>query len=251
MRKSDERESTSNLQRPRQDSGGGRAVRELIYSTPAPGDFWGDINPCPTPRLTDDCETLTALRRGVAVESTFASGESRPRYTAWRPSLHKELECGTTKRNMGRSPTSDYDYVHSRKGPGNRQLDTLHPNQESPVTMGSPTFNRHKTGVQGKALIAMLMLSIARIGDAFVKVTVPEPTVIVPQEANINLTCLFSDDQGAGFNEVKARWKLITTNEVFSKGIVTIWDMKQQKGNTTLMISHLQKAQVGQFSCIV
>ncbi|KAM7038309.1 uncharacterized protein M8220_010417 [Acridotheres tristis] len=32
------------------------AVRELIYSTPAPGDFWGDINPCPTPRLTDDCE---------------------------------------------------------------------------------------------------------------------------------------------------------------------------------------------------
>ncbi|KAM7022200.1 uncharacterized protein M8220_016897 [Acridotheres tristis] len=38
------------------------AVRELIYSTPAPGDFWGDINPCPTPRLTDDCETLTALR---------------------------------------------------------------------------------------------------------------------------------------------------------------------------------------------
>ncbi|XP_066194419.1 uncharacterized protein [Sylvia atricapilla] len=32
------------------------AVRELINSTPAPGDFWGDINPCPTPRLTDDCE---------------------------------------------------------------------------------------------------------------------------------------------------------------------------------------------------
>ncbi|KAM7020577.1 uncharacterized protein M8220_017630, partial [Acridotheres tristis] len=152
---------------------------------------------------------------------------------------------------MGRSPTSDYDYIHSRKGPGDRQLDTLHPNQESPVTMGSPTFNRHKTGVQGKALIVMLMLSIARIGNAFVKVTVPEPTVIVPQGANVNLTCLFSDDQGAGFDEVNARWKLITTNEVFSEGIVTIWDMKQQKGNTTLMISHLQKAQVGQFSCIV
>ncbi|XP_066193180.1 serine/threonine-protein kinase PAK 3-like [Sylvia atricapilla] len=32
------------------------AVRELINSTPAPGDFWGDINPCPTPHLTDDCE---------------------------------------------------------------------------------------------------------------------------------------------------------------------------------------------------
>ncbi|RMC02457.1 hypothetical protein DUI87_20850 [Hirundo rustica rustica] len=32
------------------------AVREVIYSTPAPGDFWGDINPCPTPRLSDNYE---------------------------------------------------------------------------------------------------------------------------------------------------------------------------------------------------
>ncbi|RMC18923.1 hypothetical protein DUI87_03521 [Hirundo rustica rustica] len=31
------------------------AVREVIYSTPAP-DFWGDINPCPTPRLSDNYE---------------------------------------------------------------------------------------------------------------------------------------------------------------------------------------------------
>ncbi|RMC10975.1 hypothetical protein DUI87_12166 [Hirundo rustica rustica] len=31
-------------------------VREVIYSTPAPGDFWGDINPCPTPRLSDNYE---------------------------------------------------------------------------------------------------------------------------------------------------------------------------------------------------
>ncbi|RMC21081.1 hypothetical protein DUI87_01938 [Hirundo rustica rustica] len=34
------------------------AVREVIYSTPAPGDFWGDINPCPTPRLSDNYEVL-------------------------------------------------------------------------------------------------------------------------------------------------------------------------------------------------
>ncbi|RMC03631.1 hypothetical protein DUI87_19807 [Hirundo rustica rustica] len=32
------------------------AVREVIYSTPAPGDFWGDINSCPTPRLSDNYE---------------------------------------------------------------------------------------------------------------------------------------------------------------------------------------------------
>ncbi|RMC19622.1 hypothetical protein DUI87_03182 [Hirundo rustica rustica] len=32
------------------------AVREVIYSTLAPGDFWGDINPCPTPRLSDNYE---------------------------------------------------------------------------------------------------------------------------------------------------------------------------------------------------
>ncbi|RMC12175.1 hypothetical protein DUI87_11311 [Hirundo rustica rustica] len=32
------------------------AVREVIYSTPAPGDFWGDINPCPTLRLSDNYE---------------------------------------------------------------------------------------------------------------------------------------------------------------------------------------------------
>ncbi|RMB97595.1 hypothetical protein DUI87_25959 [Hirundo rustica rustica] len=33
------------------------AVREVvIYSTPAPGDFWGDINLCPTPHLSDNYE---------------------------------------------------------------------------------------------------------------------------------------------------------------------------------------------------
>ncbi|XP_039909884.2 zinc finger protein 586-like, partial [Hirundo rustica] len=36
------------------------AVREVIYSTPAPGDFWGDINSCPTPRLSDNYECRLA-----------------------------------------------------------------------------------------------------------------------------------------------------------------------------------------------
>ncbi|XP_062354551.1 uncharacterized protein LOC134047429 [Cinclus cinclus] len=47
------------------------AVRELIHSTPAPGDSWGVIDPRPTPRLTDNYKSKAAqpvvveLKEGV------------------------------------------------------------------------------------------------------------------------------------------------------------------------------------------
>ncbi|RMB92776.1 hypothetical protein DUI87_30826 [Hirundo rustica rustica] len=46
------------------------AVREVIYSTPAPGDFWGDINPCPTPRLSDNYEALLREQDDIELKIT-------------------------------------------------------------------------------------------------------------------------------------------------------------------------------------
>lgn len=117
--------------------------------------------------------------------------------------------------------------------------------------MGSTASVSNKNGVQGKALVLLILVCIMQVGEAFVKIIVPEPDVIVPEGAGVNLTCLFSDNQRAGLKEVNAGWRQLTTNEVFTEGIVTLWDMEQQRGNTTLMISHMQADQVGQFSCVV
>lgn len=116
--------------------------------------------------------------------------------------------------------------------------------------MGSTAPVSNKNGVQGKALVLLTLVCIMQV-EAFVKVIVPEPNVIVPEGAGVNLTCLFSNNQSAGLKEVNAGWRQITTDEVFTEGIVTLWDMEQQRGNTTLMISHMQADQVGQFSCAV
>ncbi|XP_032940456.1 uncharacterized protein LOC117010272 [Catharus ustulatus] len=152
---------------------------------------------------------------------------------------------------MGRSSPGDHDYLHSSESPRDRELDSLHSNQEGPVKMGSTASVSNKNGVQGKALVLLTLVCIMQVGEAFVKIIVPEPDVIVPEGAGVNLTCLFSSNQRAGLKEVKAAWKQITTDEVFTEEIVTLWDMEQQKGSTTLMISHMQADQVGQFSCVV
>ncbi|XP_062348571.1 uncharacterized protein LOC134043853 [Cinclus cinclus] len=54
------------------------AVRELIHSTPAPGDSWGVIDPRPTPRLTDNCNTTPEVAGAVRelIHSTPAPGDS-------------------------------------------------------------------------------------------------------------------------------------------------------------------------------
>ncbi|XP_062370210.1 uncharacterized protein LOC134057228 [Cinclus cinclus] len=44
------------------------AVRELIHSTPAPGDSWGVIDPRPTPRLTDNCNRRRPLDAAKAAQ---------------------------------------------------------------------------------------------------------------------------------------------------------------------------------------
>ncbi|XP_056371866.1 uncharacterized protein LOC130266619 [Oenanthe melanoleuca] len=152
---------------------------------------------------------------------------------------------------MGRSSPGDHDYLHGSESPRDRKLDSLHSNQEGPVKMGSTASVGNKAGVQGKDLVLLTLVCIMQVGEAFVKITVPEPDVMVPEGAGVNLTCLFSDNQRAGLKEVHAAWRQITTDEVFTEGIVTLWDMEQQRGNTTLTISHMQADQVGQFSCIV
>ncbi|XP_068869261.1 endomucin-like isoform X2 [Aphelocoma coerulescens] len=132
---------------------------------------------------------------------------------------------------MGRPPSSDNDNLHRRQGRRDQQLDPLHTGQKGPLPMVGGTPISHKNGVQSqKLMLLLLLLSKIIIVETFVKITIPESRVWVPENSNVNLTCLFVDDQGAGWDRVGARWKWITKDQIQDKGVETVWDEKQQKG---------------------
>ncbi|XP_068868131.1 uncharacterized protein [Aphelocoma coerulescens] len=153
---------------------------------------------------------------------------------------------------MGRPPSSDNDNLHRRQGRRDQQLDPLHTGQKGPLPMVGGTPISHQNGVQSqKLMLLLLLLSKIIIVETFVKITIPESRVWVPENSNVNLTCLFVDDQGAGRDRVRAQWKWITKDQIPDKGVETVWDEKQQKGRITLQISNITKARTGKYACVV
>ncbi|RMC21367.1 hypothetical protein DUI87_02229 [Hirundo rustica rustica] len=114
--------------------------------------------------------------------------------------------------------------------------------------MGGAAHNGHPDGIPNKALIILILIVCQLVASAVI-IHVPGPLVLVPESGNVELTCLFSDNQRAGSHEINVRWR--KGLDIVSKGIMTLWDDHQQSGNTTLKIPKISTSGEGRYTCVV
>ena len=158
---------------------------------------------------------------------------------------------------MGGSTSGDYDNLHGSKGRRHRQLDPLHPGQESPYSLGGAATVFHQDDHPSQShrpkahilIIGLIMSCQVTLTHESVVVTVLEPITVAIEGMNVNLTCSFTDNQGAGSEEVNGRWK--KDIDLVDTGIVTTWDMKTQIGSTTLQLTNVTLEFEGKYLCVV
>lgn len=107
----------------------------------------------------------------------------------------------------------------------------------------------YKNCVRKKELMVIVFLSLINLSRSFVEVKTPNDYLRVPEKSNTTLTCLFTDNQGAGIDEVIAKWK--HDNQEIKEEIETTWDMISQIGQTRLHIPIVSKQQEGKYTCTV
>ncbi|RLV63311.1 hypothetical protein DV515_00018400, partial [Chloebia gouldiae] len=152
---------------------------------------------------------------------------------------------------MERPTSGDPDHVHCSQGGWHRFLDTLHSDQESSDPMGVSSSDSYPADTPSKLfLIAILwfILGIVSVNGSVI-VTVSEPVIGVMEGKSVKIVCEFSDNQGAGANEVIIFWRRGQVSE--NLNAVTLWDKETQKGNTTLELAQVTLADMGTYVCLV
>ncbi|XP_050196620.1 uncharacterized protein LOC126653140 isoform X1 [Myiozetetes cayanensis] len=156
---------------------------------------------------------------------------------------------------MGRASPGVDDNLHSSQGRRHRQLDSLHEGQEGSQAVVCGAHCTDQNGVPASQIKtvtrAIILLLLINTTDAFVKVSVSNSSFLVPEGTAVNLTCSFSDDQGAGLEEVSARWRKMDQDHIMMNGVTTVWNVTQQKGYTVLQVPNVTSNANGVYSCIV
>uniref|UniRef100_A0A8C9NJ39 Ig-like domain-containing protein n=1 Tax=Serinus canaria TaxID=9135 RepID=A0A8C9NJ39_SERCA len=79
----------------------------------------------------------------------------------------------------------------------------------------------------------------------------PEPVVGALEGMNVNLTCVFTDDQRARAGEVTVYWKRGNGNSVENHNAVTTWDKDAQIGNSIITLRNITVGDSDKFTCLV
>lgn len=152
---------------------------------------------------------------------------------------------------MGRSSPGVNDDLHGNQGRRNQQLDSLYQGQEGTGPMVGAASIPYKAGFQTSPVIWWILLNFVFGVVGIVKVTVPNVYFLVPENSNVNFTCSFTDNQGAGLDKITARWRWITGDQIEWEGVVTTWDDERQEGKTTLQISNMTRDRKGRYACVI
>lgn len=152
---------------------------------------------------------------------------------------------------MGWPPSGDHDDLHSCQSRRNRQLDPLHKGQEGSCSVVGRTFVTHAHAVQKQKLGLLILFNLVVGVETFVKITVSESYLLVPENSNVNLTCHFVNNQGAEPDEINGKWKWITKGQIFTEGVEMVWNEVQQEGKTTLQISNVTREKEGKYACVI
>ncbi|QRI42886.1 Ig-like domain protein [Cheloniid poxvirus 1] len=105
-------------------------------------------------------------------------------------------------------------------------------------------------GIRRKELILLVFLGLINIANAFVLVNTPDSYLLVPRNSSINVTCTFTDDQGAGADAVYVSWSRENGNQDIKEGVETDWNETSQSGETRLLISNITNDEE-KYTCIV
>ncbi|XP_051626518.1 uncharacterized protein LOC127462093 isoform X3 [Manacus candei] len=152
---------------------------------------------------------------------------------------------------MGRSSPGDNDHLYGGESRGNRQLDPLHPSQEGSSLMVGRTSLTYKDGISSQQLKIVVFLGLISLAETTVRIETPDPYLFVPEHTDVNLTCLFSDDQGAELRDVHVKWRRRDQDRIITEGVTTVWDATQQKGYTVLQVPEVSKTVEGTYMCVV
>ncbi|XP_039244338.1 uncharacterized protein LOC120324666 [Pipra filicauda] len=152
---------------------------------------------------------------------------------------------------MGRSSPGDHDDLHGSESRRNRQLDPLYSGQEGSSFVVGRTSLTHKNGISSQPLRIIVFLGLISLAETTVRIETPDPYLFVPEHTDVNLTCLFSDDQGAELRDVHVKWRWRDQDQIMTEGVTTVWDATQQKGYTVLQVPKVYKAMEGTYMCVV
>ncbi|TRZ17796.1 hypothetical protein HGM15179_009267 [Zosterops borbonicus] len=67
---------------------------------------------------------------------------------------------------------------------------------------------------------------------------------------NVSMTCLFTDNQKVGSDEINIKWRRQGAEQIHT-GITMVWDEDEQKGNTTLQLSNVTITDSDVYRCVV
>ncbi|ARE67389.1 SWPV2-ORF155 [Shearwaterpox virus] len=97
----------------------------------------------------------------------------------------------------------------------------------------------YRNGVRRKEFILLVFLGLINIANAFALVNTADSYLLVPRNSSINVTCTFTDDQGAGADAVSVSWSRENGNQDIKEGVDTNWNETSQSGETRLLISNI------------
>lgn len=117
-------------------------------------------------------------------------------------------------------------------------------------TMYSEIYFIYNNSIRKKELILIVFLCLINIARAFVLVNTPDSYLLVPRNSSINITCTFTDDQGAGVDALRVSWKREDDNQEIKEGIETTWNETSQLGETRLHIPNVTNEEQ-KYTCLV
>ncbi|UOX38625.1 IgI 3 NCAM-1 [Finch poxvirus] len=108
----------------------------------------------------------------------------------------------------------------------------------------------YMNGIIKKELLLLVFLGLINVSRAFVLVNTPDSYLLVPRNSSINVTCTFTDDQGAGTDTVSVSWSRENDNQDIKEGIDTNWNETSQLGETRLHIPNVTNEEE-EYLCLV